>query len=127
MKLKEKPIQISIVEFTLRCCPLILLSASQNGMWAGRGKNVGNYINQQKRSGMLVGELDLLLTWPDRGILFVEVKSETGKLSEPQENVIDRRTAQGFDCEVVHSLDEYMAALKKHRAPSLHPFVRSVE
>lgn len=113
----EQSVQLTIVDFTFRFCPEVLLSASQNGVYAGSGKHVGAYINQQKRLGMLVGELDLMLTWPTKNILFVEVKSTGGRLTGNQQIVIEKRTAQGFDCVVVFSLNQYVTYLRRYKVP----------
>lgn len=120
----EELVQQAIVDFVAKCCPKVLLSASQNGMYAGKGKFAGLYVDKQKRLGMLPGEPDLMLTWSLKNILFVEVKSADGKISDNQEKVISKRRGQGFDCEIVYSLDDFMEVVCKYRIPCLHPFIR---
>lgn len=115
--LPEQQIQMACVDFTSFCCPNVLLSASQNGLYIGNGKNAAAYIARQKKLGMLPGELDLMLTWAPKNILFVELKSQGGRLTKTQEIVIATRNAQGFDCVVALSLDQYVAYLRQYRVP----------
>lgn len=115
MRLKpEEIIQLACVDFTVKCCPEVLLSASQNGIYIGDGKNVYAYMQKQKRLGLLSGELDIMLTWPGRNILFIEMKSKDGRLTENQREVISLRIMQVFPCEVARSLDEYINLLVKY-------------
>lgn len=113
----EELLQIACADFTRLCCPTVLLSASQNGLYLGGGRYVGDYIIRQKRRGLLPGELDLMLTWPEKNILFIELKSKTGRLTDAQEDVMSRRIAQGFDCVVANSFDLYVNFLISHNVP----------
>ena len=70
-----------------------------------------------KMLGMLVGESDLMLTWPDRGILFCELKAGKNKTTDSQDGVMTLRQLQGFDCFVAYSLIEFVAGLKRFRVP----------
>lgn len=109
--------QAQCVDFVAKCCPDVLLSASMNGMYLGAGRNVYAYIAKQKMLGMLPGELDLMLTWSDKNILFIEMKYGKNTTTENQDSVIAIRRAQGFDCEVAHSLVEFVAHLRRYGVP----------
>ena len=112
----EQLVQFDCVQFTKTMCPQVLLSASQNGLYVG-AKNVAAYITKMKMLGMLVGELDLMLTWPVKNILFCELKAAKKTTSDSQEGVIALRQKQGFDCYVAHSLVEYVEGLRRYGVP----------
>lgn len=112
----EQLVQLACVDFTRVMCPSVLLSASQNGIYVS-SKSAGFYIARQKRLGLLPGELDLLLTWPNKNILFCELKSKDGTTTDSQDEVIARRQSQGFDCFVAHSIDEYVSGLQAYGVP----------
>lgn len=113
----EQSVQMSCVDFTMKCCIGVLVSASQNGLYLGEGRNIGQYIEKQKRLGMLPGEFDLMLTWDNKNILFCEMKSKRGILSESQIEVMLIRKQQGFNCFVAHSLVEYYDGLRRYGVP----------
>lgn len=113
----EQLVQLSCVDFTHRVCMGVLISASQNGLYLGGARNVAAYIQKQKILGMLPGELDLMLTWAGKNILYAEIKSEDGRVSPNQHKVMDIRRGQGFDCCVAYSLDEYVGYLRSYKVP----------
>lgn len=113
----EQLVQLSCVDFTHKICFGILLSASMNGLYLGGARNVAAYIAKQKMLGLLPGELDLMLTWANKNILFAEIKSADGRVSDNQEKVIGIRRGQGFDCFVAYSLDEYVTNLRAFKVP----------
>lgn len=112
----EQLVQLDCVNFTRVMCPTVLWSASMNGMFVNL-KNAKAYITKMKMLGMLVGELDLMLTWPQKNILFCELKSKIGNTSDSQDAVIAFRQKQGFDCYVAHSLVEYVDGLRRYGVP----------
>lgn len=113
----EQKVQFDCVTFTHTMCPTVLLSASQNGLFLGGSKNVAAYIRKMKLLGLLPGELDLMLTWPGKNILFVELKAGKNDTTDAQDKVIYARRRQGFDCDVAWTLIQYHAILKKFNVP----------
>jgi len=77
--------------------------------------------------GVHPGFSDLIVLSEGR-VLFLEVKSETGRLSPAQETFRDDVQAQGFAWALVRSVDDALAALADHgfvtrlsRAPHSRP------
>lgn len=127
MKLSPEQVEQSqCVQFTRIMCPQVLISASQNGMYLGDGKNVYAYITKQKALGMLPGELDLMLTWPGKNVLFVEMKYGDNKTTDNQNSVIAIRGKQGFDCVVARSLVEYVGFLRTYSVPMKSGFYAGI-
>lgn len=58
-----------------------------------------------KRMGVQPGVTDLIFFTP-RGCYVMEVKTETGVLSDAQKKFITALQNMGFDCAIVHSFDE---------------------
>ena len=83
----EQLVQLDCVTFTHKMCSGVLLSASQNGLYLGDGRSVAAYIRKQKLLGLLPGELDLMLTWAGRNVLFIEVKAGKNDTTQNQETV----------------------------------------
>lgn len=118
MKLSpEQLIQLSCVDFTEKCCPGVLLSASQNGMYVGKGPKVRAYIARQKRLGMLPGELDIMLTWSPKQILFIEIKAGKNDITDNQKEIMNIRRQQGFDCCVAWTLEDYVGYIRAYKVP----------
>jgi hypothetical protein len=63
--------------------------------------------------GVYPGFADLIVLSEGR-VLFLEVKSETGRLRPAQEDFRDAVQAQGFAWALVRSLDDALAALADH-------------
>lgn len=75
--------------------------------------------------GVFPGFADLLVISGGR-VLFLEVKSQTGRLRKSQEVFRDTVCAQGFGWAVVRSVDDALAALADHGfASRVHPVLRA--
>ncbi len=75
-----------------------------------------NIVAYCKKSGIIckkvdstssVGWPDLTIVLPGGTVLFVELKTETGKLSKLQERTIHQLKEQGANVYVIRSLDEF--------------------
>jgi hypothetical protein len=98
----EDALQAAIVEFVRRCYPQVLIAAIPNGGWRTPAE-AGRF----RWTGVQAGMPDLVLTYGDRGILWLEVKDpQTGRLSDAQLEVIERLSAQGHLVAVVTSIDD---------------------
>ena len=63
------------------------------------------------RDGVVAGFPDLLVVLPERVVVFLEVKSRTGRVSKAQTAVHDRLRAFGFPLAVVRSVREALTAV----------------
>lgn len=109
-KRPEADLQRLIVAFLRLVLPagaIIHHSANE----AGQGGQ-GGRTRQAILSGMGVcpGFSDLIVVSEGR-VLFLELKSKTGRLSPAQERFRDQVQAQGFAWALVRSIDEVLAAL----------------
>ncbi len=82
----------------------------------------GDSTKAKNRQAILVGMgvhpgfADLVVI-SNRRVLFIEVKSRTGRLSASQEAFADLVMAQGFAWALVRSIDDAHAALRLHGFP----------
>lgn len=69
---------------------------------------------RMKAQGLKSGIPDLFLAWPTQKYagLFIEMKSEKGKISENQQKWIDRLNEQGYLAVVAFGLDEAKKAVE---------------
>lgn len=69
-----------------------------------------------KSEGLLPGVPDLFFPVASNVFhgLFMEVKSEKGRLSKEQKNVIKRLSLNGYKCVVVFSLDDAIKEIKEY-------------
>lgn len=76
-----------------------------------------SYACRLKREGLLPGVPDIMIAYPF-GLfhgLFIEFKSKTGKLSDPQKEIIPRLRNQGYKVEVVKgNWEDGITVLKKY-------------
>lgn len=68
------------------------------------------------REGLVPGIPDLFVAKPagEYGGLFIEMKSETGRLSEKQENMIGKLRKAGYCVEVCKSFDNFIDVVNKY-------------
>jgi hypothetical protein len=66
-----------------------------------------------RQEGMVAGFPDLIVWVPGGRIGFLEIKAAKGRVSEAQEREIAQLREDGFPAEVVRSVDEALAAVRK--------------
>ena len=69
-----------------------------------------------KRSGALPGIPDIFIPLMSRGFggLYIELKTEKGRLSAIQNEMLSRLTQAGYMAVVCHGLDEAIAAVEEY-------------
>lgn len=65
-----------------------------------------------KSQGLVSGVADLLIAWKGGRVAFMEVKTPTGRLSNPQKVFADKMQFLSIPIAVVHSLEEAQTVLK---------------
>lgn len=109
----EAAIQADIVAF-LRAglAPDYIVYANANAARRTASGRASNAV-----PGLLPGIPDISVACPGSIILYFEVKTPRGKLSEPQEHVIGRLTKSDCRVAVVTSIDEVEIALRAWGIP----------
>lgn len=98
---------------------LDLIFAIPNGAMLGGGRIGAIRANALKAEGMRPGVCDLFLPFP-RGVwhgMFIEMKTEIGKLSENQKEFIARVEEQGYYTAVCYGAREAIEQLKLYLEP----------
>jgi hypothetical protein len=114
-KTTEHQIQKSLIRWAnvmkLNHPELELLFAVPNGGWRGKAS-----AGKIKAEGAKAGVPDLFLAYPAHGYsgMFIEMKTEKGRLSELQKVWIDRLSSVGYLCVVAYGLDEAIESLEKY-------------
>jgi hypothetical protein len=87
------------------------LIASMNG-----GKRNPREAARLKREGCKAGVADLLLTIPNGALhgLWIELKTEKGRLSEAQKDFFAKQFDMGYHCEVVRSVEEFEKVVNEY-------------
>ena len=69
-----------------------------------------------RAEGVQTGVPDLFLAWPgDKSLgLFIEMKSEKGRLTTRQVDQIEILRKAGYRCEICHSLDEFTGVMNEY-------------
>lgn len=106
-KEKEKNIQKDIVEFlrfkkfyVINCDPMFALSYMQSD-------NLRiPFICEMKRKGWTKGQPDIIAISPNGKVIFAELKTQTGRLSEEQKDFQKLCASIGLDYYVWRSLDD---------------------
>ena len=65
-----------------------------------------------KATGLLAGVSDLIVILPNGKLIFVEIKTDTGKMSEKQIDFQQRVEALGFEYLLIRSLDEFKLCIQ---------------
>jgi hypothetical protein len=104
----EHEIQISIVQY-LRARGLTVFSVP--GEAAGSGRQAMLRTSRMKKAGLLPGVSDLVLMLPGR-VLFLEVKTKTGRQSEHQRDFQRIAEDLGHDYRLVRSVDDVEQLLR---------------
>lgn len=116
----EAQIQRQIISYLRLNLPGAIVAHVPNAIDIA-GKDAARAVSKAKREGMLPGFPDLVCVW--RGeVFFVEVKTDTGRLSQAQKQVIEAIREQATIVIVARSCDDlavHLSAVKdrqKHGA-----------
>jgi hypothetical protein len=60
-----------------------------------------------KETGLMAGVADLIVLFPNGKLMFVELKTDTGKQSEKQIDFENRVKNLGFEYHLIRSIDEF--------------------
>ena len=102
----EDPLQASFIEWLGWACPNLVPIAIPNG-----GKRSKSEAARMKRTGTLAGATDIVIALPGGGTLWIETKTERGRLSDEQIAVHARLRALGHIVVVARSIPELHAAV----------------
>ena len=110
-KREEYQTQVAIVEFFRLQYPKHLIFHIPNG--EQRSPAVGAKL---KRMGVIRGVLDLFIPSPKKGKngMFMEVKSNAGKISKEQLTFIDHLIEQGYAVAIVNNIDAAQTAIRTY-------------
>lgn len=110
----QSEIQI-VTLFRSRCrilCPAVCIVAIPNAakrtQWAAQ---------RAKREGMATGAPDIVCIWPNKGVAWIEFKTEKGRVSENQAEFLEKLEHYGHPATVARSADEGIAFLEACGAP----------
>ena len=109
MKRAEDLIQKQCVQWIKYQYPELIIHHSPNGGFRTKAE-AGIF----KSIGTLAGFPDLLILFPDGNILFIEVKTLTGRQSASQKEFQRKAQKLGHNYEVVRSLNEFIMTINKH-------------
>lgn len=109
----EARIQASIVSFVRVVAPNCIVAHIPNG-----GLRSKREAARLKWVGVTAGFPDLILLSPSGRAYFIEVKTDTGRLSTEQSDFHSRLNILGFQCAIVRSIDDARLALKAWNIPT---------
>jgi hypothetical protein len=93
-------------------CPGVAIFAVPNG-----GKRSQWAAMKAKREGMKAGVLDLVCTWPGRGVAFLEFKNGVEMPNENQRDRLNMLMRQGHHCGVFRRSETALEFLRAAGAP----------
>jgi hypothetical protein len=93
-------------------CPGVSIFAVPNG-----GKRSQWAAMKARREGMRAGVLDLVCTWPGRGVAFLEFKNGTEMPDANQRDRLNMLMRQGHHCGVFRSAETALRFLRDAGAP----------
>ena len=103
---QEDQIQAAIVRYVRTVASGCICAAIPNG-----GLRDKREAARLKWTGTLAGMPDLILLGPDGAVIGLEVKSDTGRLSDAQKAIAEQWRALGYGWAVVRSVDDVRAVL----------------
>lgn len=128
LPLSESQLQEAACHFLRSCCPEVLFWQIPNGQvfmgvirkLVGRHKAETIFkriMGYQYLQGFRSGAPDIQLMWAPRNMLFWELKTESGELSDNQETVHAAIAKCGHPVEIIRSLSDVQASIKRHGIP----------
>lgn len=114
---KEDHLQKACVDwFRLQHRNLMITSFPAGYVFGGDKTQRAITGKRMKDMGYLVGIPDLLIPHANRFYfgLFVELKTETGKLSKEQKEVIGKLEHEGYKCSVCRSVEEFIETVNEY-------------
>lgn len=109
----EGPIQRAIIEYLRTQYPKAVVHHSPNEVPL-QGKDVARAISKAVWNGMIPGFPDLVVIM-EGGVLFLEVKSDNGRLTDAQRAIGEAIQATGNYWKVVRSVEATKAAIMEWR------------
>jgi hypothetical protein len=118
-KISEHKHQVVVMNYWGKRYPkyyACLFSIPNGAMLAGNKMQRCRQMNSLKSEGLMPGVSDLFLMVARCGYhgLFIEMKAEKGRLSEPQQEHIDRAREQGYMAEVCYGNEQAIDLLDKY-------------
>ena len=113
----EQAIHVAVLDYLRMVLPGALPSHSPNE-FAGSGPEIARQMAKHRWMGTCKGWPDLEVALPGGMMLFFEVKSSKGRLTDDQAAVIDKLDAMGHLVAVVRSVDDVRRALKAWGVPT---------
>lgn len=120
MKHEEDDLQIATATLLRRIAlPGVIFFHTPNS-----GKRSKREAGRFKAMGVLAGVADWTIIWSNAdalipSILFVELKSATGRASDEQKAFRAKAEATGCAYEIARTMDEFMAIISRHGVPVL--------
>ena len=117
MKREEDSLQIGCVKwFHLQYPHRILMAFPAGFVFAGDTTRRAIMGKRMKDMGYKNGTPDILIPEPMGAYhgLFIEMKTDKGKLSESQKELIPELESRGYLCSVAHSLEDFMTCVKTY-------------
>lgn len=119
LNMSEEAIHIAIADYLnialdSRSFWMTIEVSNQQGGYAGFAKQ-----KKLRRKGVKKGTPDIFI-WQDGRILWLEVKSKTGTITDNQDYMHHRLQSLGHMVEIVRSVEDAQEALKKHEFDYRH-------
>lgn len=142
--MKESALQKLIVEYLRVSCPQVVAWHTPNSsVMAGvimslsiqvfgekRGRSyattlVSRIVNFLKTMGLLPGVPDLSLHWACGNLVYLELKTLTGKTTVEQQTIHKQLTELGFTVFVIRTFDQFLEVIREMKIPCRDPFINN--
>lgn len=134
--MKESVLQKQICDYLRVSCPSVIFWHVPNGQimssyltglcqqlfgkQRGReqaGRIIGSMVNFLKSIGLLPGVPDLALHWAGGNIIYIELKTLSGKTSDEQSDLHKKLNDIGFNTFVIRSFDQFLEVVRELKIP----------
>ncbi len=111
----ENALQAGCVKWFRMQYPQRIILSIPNGALLG-GKNRYAVLGMLKATGLLRGTPDLLIPEPKAHAhgLFIEIKTEKGKVEQHQFDLHDELEARGYVVDVCRSVDQFIFSVREY-------------